>query len=104
MEDAAKNGVGSSNQGDWASYSLMDKGERGISRDVSGLRLVSSPSGAISFSSPHHRDNLVGLGFFFALPTHVPQASLGEFGPLAPTLAAFQLMLCSEACSGRLRE
>lgn len=59
-----KNGVGSSNQGDWASYSVMDKRERDISRDVYGLRSVSSPSGAISFSSPHRRDNLVFWGFF----------------------------------------
>lgn len=92
MEDAAKNGVGSSNQGDWASYSVMDEGEKNICRDAYGLRLVSSPSGAISFSSPHYRDNLVFWGlvfFFFALLTHVSQASLSEFGPLAPTPAAF---------------
>lgn len=95
---------GSSYQGDWASYSAMDEGERDISRDADGLRLVSSPSGAISFSSLHCRDNLVFWGFCFALLTHVSQASLGEFGPLAPTPAAFQTMLCSEACWGKLRE
>lgn len=64
LEEAARDGAGSSSPrraGHPAPPRSRER--RGISKNGSGLRWVSSPSGAISFSSHHRRDDLGFLHF-----------------------------------------
>lgn len=78
-------------QGDWVSslVSIMDKGERDISRHVYGPRLVSS-SPEQFFSLCPTTETSWWFGVFFTLLTPVPQVSLAEFGSLAAAQLHFR--------------